>query len=642
MVEVVDQKIADDYAIYCGDSAEIMKGIPENTIHLSLYSPPFQNLYVYSPTERDVGNCKNTEEFFLHYGFIIDELLRVTMPGRNTCVHVSQVPAMLVRDGYIGLKDFRGKTIQAYEDHGWIYHGEVCIDKNPQPLIDGTPVLTPQGWTPIESLRVGDLVIGGDGVPTEVVAIPYQGNQPMYQLTFDDGATIDCAPSHKWQVRTSSINLWHHLSTEQIAAEGSLTPKGRYRYAVPITLPVEFAGNQKLPVHPKLLGAFLADGSWSSDRSIDITKDSVLIEALPLPPKHTFVKREGSERANGRTSCYGITCETWHKNDVLDGLRQLGLQQCRAWEKFIPDMYLFASINDRRELLQGLLDGDGRISPKGGIDYRTTSERLAHNVVHLVNSLGGLATARVAPGNKYDKGTKQGKPLWTICIRITGDWCPFSLERKARRWKPNRRNITRKIISIELVGKEAPCTCITVANNDGLFVADHFIVTHNSQAIRTHSKALLFAQLRKDASWLRPALADYILLFRKPGDNAAPIVPDLTNNEWIEWAHPVWYGIRESDTLNVGEARENDDERHICPLQLGTIERCIRLWSNSGDTVLSPFMGIGSEGYVALQHGRKFIGIELKESYFNTAARNLQSLRSGFEQASLLEGDWNE
>ena len=146
-----------------------------------------------------------------------------------------------------------------------------------------------------------------------------------------------------------------------------------------------------------------------------------------------------------------------------------------------------------------------------------------------------------------------------------------------------------------------------------------------AQAIRTHSKALLFVQLKKDSSWLRPALADYILVFRKPGDNVISIKADLTNNEWIEWARPIWYGISETDTLNVAEARESDDERHICPLQLGTIERCIRLWSNVGELVLSPFAGIGSEGYEAVRLGRRYLGIELKESYAKTAVKNLQN-----------------
>lgn len=157
-----------------------------------------------------------------------------------------------------------------------------------------------------------------------------------------------------------------------------------------------------------------------------------------------------------------------------------------------------------------------------------------------------------------------------------------------------------------------------------------------AQAIRTHAKALLFKQLRKDASWLRPGLADYILIFRKPGDNEVPIIPDISNEDWITWAHPVWYDIRESDTLNVHEARGDKDGRHMCPLQLPVIERCIRLWTNKGETVLSPFAGIGSEGYESLRHGRKFVGVELKPEYFNVAVRNLKSAAQIKTQGRLL------
>ncbi len=273
------------YHMMLGDSVERLAEVPENSVHLSVYSPPFQSLYTYSPTERDLGNSTSAAEFFGHYRYIIRQLLRLTVPGRNTCVHIADVPAMLERDGFIGMKDISGQVIQAYIDEGWIYHGRVTIDKDPQ-----------------------------------------------------------------------------------------------------------------------------------------------------------------------------------------------------------------------------------------------------------------------------------------------------------------------------------------------------------AQAIRTHSKGLLFTQLRRDSSWLRPALADFILVFRKPGDNPIAIHPDLTNDEWIEWARPIWYGIRESDTLNFRAARDDKDDRHICPLQLGTIERCIRLWSNRGETVLSPFAGIGSEGYVAIQHGRRFIGCELKESYYRQACRNLQAAHETGQQ----------
>lgn len=279
----------DGWTLTNGDCVDGVAALPDESIGLSVYSPPFLSLYTYSATERDMGNCASSAEFFEHFSYLLRELLRVTKPGRHTCVHVAQVAAMLERDGYIGLKDFRGDTIRAYIDAGWIYHGEVCIDKDPQ-----------------------------------------------------------------------------------------------------------------------------------------------------------------------------------------------------------------------------------------------------------------------------------------------------------------------------------------------------------SQAIRTKAKGLLFVQMRKDSSWSRPALADYILVFRKPGTNAEPIQPDITNDQWIEWARPIWYGIRESDTLHVAEARGDDDERHICPLQLGTIERCIRLWSNPNDLILSPFTGIGSEGYEAVRLGRRFVGFELKPQYAEVAAKNLHAAVAAKSQGSLF------
>lgn len=149
-----------------------------------------------------------------------------------------------------------------------------------------------------------------------------------------------------------------------------------------------------------------------------------------------------------------------------------------------------------------------------------------------------------------------------------------------------------------------------------------------AQAIRTKSKALMFVQKNKDSAWCRPAMADYILLFRKDGENDAPIVPDVSNEEWIQWARPIWYGIKESNTLNAAEARERNDEKHICPLQLETIERCIRLWSNPGELVFDPFTGIASTGHEAIRLKRKFIGCELKESYWKVGQKNLRQAES--------------
>lgn len=145
---------------------------------------------------------------------------------------------------------------------------------------------------------------------------------------------------------------------------------------------------------------------------------------------------------------------------------------------------------------------------------------------------------------------------------------------------------------------------------------------------RTKALGLLYKQLKKDSTKSRNGLSDYVLVFRAPGENTVPVEQNPETfpvDQWQEWASPVWMDIKQTNTLNVRAARGNNDERHLCPLQLDLIERCILLWSNEGETVLSPFTGVGSEGFVALQHGRDFVGFELKPSYYKTALRNLET-----------------
>jgi DNA modification methylase len=148
---------------------------------------------------------------------------------------------------------------------------------------------------------------------------------------------------------------------------------------------------------------------------------------------------------------------------------------------------------------------------------------------------------------------------------------------------------------------------------------------------RTKALGLLHKQIKKDSCMSRQGIADYLVTMRKHGDNPERVThtaDDFPVSQWQELASPVWMDINPSDTLQRKSAREHDDERHICPLQLEVIRRGLKLWSNPGDTVLSPFAGIGSEGYVSIEQGRKFIGIELKESYYKQAIANLKASKA--------------
>lgn len=143
---------------------------------------------------------------------------------------------------------------------------------------------------------------------------------------------------------------------------------------------------------------------------------------------------------------------------------------------------------------------------------------------------------------------------------------------------------------------------------------------------RTKHVGLLYKQLVKDSSKSRGGMPDYLLTFIKPGENASPIAHDPAQfpvEQWQEWASPVWMSVNQTNVLNVKAGRDPNDEKHLCPLQLDVIDRALIMWSNPGDTVLSPFMGIGSEGYCSLKANRRFIGTELKESYFRQATQYL-------------------
>ena len=151
---------------------------------------------------------------------------------------------------------------------------------------------------------------------------------------------------------------------------------------------------------------------------------------------------------------------------------------------------------------------------------------------------------------------------------------------------------------------------------------------------RTKALGLLHKQLLKDSCRSRVGMPDYVLVFRKTPadektvDKVGHDAKDFPVSLWQKWASPVWMDIDQTNVLNVRIAKDNKDEKHLCPLQLDLIERAIRLWSNPGDVVLSPFMGVGSEGCVALKTGRKFVGTELKGTYFEQAVRNLQDSAS--------------
>lgn len=183
---------------------------------------------------------------------------------------------------------------------------------------------------------------------------------------------------------------------------------------------------------------------------------------------------------------------------------------------------------------------------------------------------------------------------------------------------------------------------IRIAQRAGLVFEYDWAVRKNpqAQAIRTKSRELQFAGLESDRAKQRGALPDYLLKFRAPGENAVRIDSEneVSRNEWIDWAECCWFDIKETDTLNVREGRAENDTKHICPLQLGVIDRMVRLYSNPGEIVFSPFAGIGSECFGALKRSRRFYGFELKNEYHKAAIENAKRALSStqFNEAKMF------
>lgn len=328
-MEILNQKIDDRYAMYNGDCVEVLKGITDNSIHYSIFSPPFASLYTYSNSDRDMGNSASDNEFYEHFKFLITELYRVTMPGRLLSFHCMDLPMMKSRDGVIGLKDFPGELIRMFSEAGFIYHSKVTIWKDP--LVEAT--------------------------------------------------------------RTKALGLLH----KQICKDSSMCRQGLPDYLVTLRKPGE---NPELIAHPE------------------------------------------------------------------------------GFESYI-----------------------GEDEPEGAKIERPQPD-----------------------AEKYEKKEKYNE------------------------------------------------------------------------------------------------------------------VPVYSHQVWRKYASPVWMDVRQSNTLNGKSAREEQDERHICPLQLDVIARGINLWTNVNDIVLDPFAGIGSSNYVALKMGRRTIGVELKENYYNLALENVEKGDMDY----IIEGITNE
>lgn len=225
-INVKSQEIDDEFALYCGDSCEILQGIPENSIHYSIFSPPFESLYTYTNSDRDLGNCRNSGEFHKHFRFIVDQLYRVIMPGRLVSFHCMNLPTSKERDGFIGIRDFRGELIKLFQDAGFIYHSEVCIWKDPVTAMQRTKAL---GL--LHKQLKKDSCMSRQGIPDYLVTMRKPGDNPE-RVTH----TNESFPVSVWQKYASPI--WTDINPSDTLQYRSARENEDERHICPLQLTV--------------------------------------------------------------------------------------------------------------------------------------------------------------------------------------------------------------------------------------------------------------------------------------------------------------------------------------------------------------------------------------------------------------------
>lgn len=393
-------------------------------------------------------------------------------------------------------------------------------------------VPTPAGERRWGDLRAGDLLFAQDGSPTRIVRRTADHEYDYYVVHFSDGSSLEVSSDHLWKVQGRSERRYKKndeagvpagrvprkyevtddyftvMTTEEIIERGWTDPSGKRRdLVVPMQGPAQYPRAEQ-PLDPYLMGAWLGDGSKRSSRITGIDAEVF-----------------GEIERRGYTVTRGSTPAEHSVHLIQSGLREAGVFDCGSHERFIPEVYKHASVEQRMDLLRGLMDTDGTIGRKdGSISYCTTSERLAGDIIWLVRSMGGIARwpNRAKKPFYYDGDRERvgGRPAWIIAFAMPE--CPFLLSRKAERWsRPQDRYLSRWIEDIEPTGRKLGM-CVEVDHPSSCYLAGDFIVTHNTALL-----AVIF--------WHR------LLCFASPGEHPKGAALSMTwdnlrDNFWAELA----------------------------------------------------------------------------------------------------------
>lgn len=363
-----------------------------------------------------------------------------------------------------------------------------------QPL--SANILTPNGWVLMGDIKKGDFVISSNGKPTKVLGVYPQGKKKIFKINFSDGSSTECTEEHLWLTWTHDERNYRkkkngiryhekHEGTIRTTGEmvGNLIESdGRLKYSIPIVSPIEF-DEKDFILEPYLLGSLIGDGFFGNHIGFS-TNDKESYEKInSILFKSNYVLSE--RKRNGDF----VDCTIVHKkeknkkNIIKEKIEKLGLLNKKSYDKFIPEEYLFGSISQRIELLQGLLDTDGCVTLKGSVTFSTSSSQLKDDFIKLIQSLGGVCKYKKRNTTyTYNNKKLDGAPSYQIHINLPNEiLCQcFSLSRKQEKVKfRTKYHPSRFITSIEEV-REDEAQCILVEDKKHLYLTDNYIVTHNT------------------------------------------------------------------------------------------------------------------------------------------------------------------
>jgi predicted phage terminase large subunit-like protein len=337
-----------------------------------------------------------------------------------------------------------------------------------------SPIKTPTGWTTMEDLQVGDEVINRYGKTTTVTFKTDRHVRPTYKMTLTDGSTLEVGDEHKhvvWVDRrkpTARRNTEKVMTTLELIEKGLVVdkprrstrdPKKAYRFGIPLVDPIEYS-EKMFSVKPYTMGYGIANGYFEDATIHSHSQDVDEIANYISEDGYTVGKIGKSDE--GHSARFVIKGK-----NIFNGMSDL-----RSKSKYIPEEYMEGSVEQRTNLLRGLMDGDGSIAKNGGCSYSTYSKRLAEDVVNLAQSLGGISYVKEYRRDRLGKSVVEYEVVVNIKIN------PFRLKRKADKWKPTKK-MTRGIVSLEPIG-EKEGYCIQVKSNDHTYVTDNYVITHNT------------------------------------------------------------------------------------------------------------------------------------------------------------------